>query len=605
MAYWAGGHFLNYIENKKTNTIRCLIFENSSEIPFYLNDSFLSCTGSKAQDLFLEFKADYLKKYDDSVLVKENGENIFGPQDYQKGQIKIEDLLLQVERKKKISALVRYDLKDKVNTYKIFSDPIDHLAGVVKLEDDSTGILVAFNDDPHFSTHNRVWKIINPDTLSEEKTLFFAHDPSYVLSFEANNYISFTYQNNQWRAYQNEKLIREWPLKYNIVGVSKSGDQINLKINTAKIGTSTYTADKNLEKIEQDGKLADFSDTDEKPVTEIETYPKLYHMKPHYWFLATGNSTSPGSIGAMTSVNDPMTIHTLSLTGLLYPDVSKVGGHTQYTYTDHLWKSYLLLARDYSKNSWSENLNTATDAAVGTLYLFELQKWNYIPQFTFGGSDTTDAISTQNSTYWNLIQSVHYRALSINDFWQAFTTTMEWGATTQSSGDPYYKLQTSVNLTNNLSEDLFINFKIAYGKLYKNTFADGVLYGGGTSIGQLNRRFEFYGLPYGDAYGNEISSSRMTLDYNLWNIYHGTNLIPFYSKELHIFGGGESLSADRIYIDQIFYRDQTINSTFIGINLMTNIFYYVPTDIKVVASTTSTPSGRKLNFLNFFFSLEL
>lgn len=603
LAYWAGGHFMNYLENKKPNSINCLVFENSSEIPFFLNDIFLKCVGAKAQDLWQDFREDYLKKYDDSILVKENGENIFGADDYQKGQTKVGDLLLKVERQKKKTALVRYDLKDKMSSFHIFSNPIDYVGEAVKLEDQTMGVLVAFNDDPQFTTHNKIWKIINTDTLLEERTLSFTHDPSYVIPFDQNNFLTFTYEENHWRAYLDNKLIREWPLKYNIVAVTKNEDQISLKINTANVGTSTYIADKNLEKIEQDGKVADFSDSEIKLNGEIQTYPQLYHLKPHYWFLAVGSSNSPGSIGAMTSLNDPMGVHALGVTGLLYPSVSKVGGQAQYTYTDHLWKNYFLLSRDYSSNSWSDALNKSDDVAIGTLYQFELKKWLYTPQFNLGRASTADAVSAHNNDYWSFIQTLSYQALSVSDFWQMFLTTVEWGGNTQSSGDPYYKLQAKMSLTNNITEDLSVNFKIAYGKLYKHSLAEGVLYGGGINLPQLTRRYEFYGLPYGDAFGNEILSSRMTLDYNLWNIYRGKNLIPFFARELHVFGGGESLSADRIYIDNKFYRNENINSTFIGINLMTNIFYHVPTDIKLVLSTTQTPTGKQLKFANFFFTL--
>lgn len=605
LAYWAGGHFMNYLENKKPNTISCLVLENSSEIPFFLNDVFLKCAGAKAQDLFQEFRIDYLAQFDVSNLIKENGRNIFGVDDYQKGEAQIGDILLKVERQKKKSALVRYDLKAKVSSFHIFSEPIDHIGDVVTLEDQTTAVLVAFNDDPQFTTHNKIWKLINTDTLLEEEVLSFSQDPSYVIPFDQHDFLLFAYEDNHWRAYHNNKLLREWPLKYNIVAVTKNDQQINLDINTANVGTSSYVADRNLEKIENNGVEADFSVNEIKSDNQVLSYPQLYHLKPHYWFLAIGSSNSPGSIGAMTSLNDPMGIHELSATGLIFPKVSKFGGQAQYTYTDHLWKNYASLSRDYFTNSWSDNLNKADDIAIGTLYEFELKKWLYTPQFNLGRSSTADAISAQSNNYWSIIQTLSYQALSVDDFWQMLSTNFEWGASTQSSGDPYYKLQMKVNLTNNITEDLSFKLNIAYGKLFKNSLAEGVLYAGGINLPQIPRRYEFYGLPYGDAFGNEILSSRLTLDYNLWNIYRGKNFIPFFAKELHLFGGGESLVADRIYIDQNFYKNDSVNSNFIGLNLMTNIFYYVPTDIKLVLSNTTAPTGHQIKTANFFFTLEL
>jgi hypothetical protein len=606
LAYWAGGHFMNYLEIKNPNTIRCLVLENSKEVPFFLNEVFQKCTGLTAEELFREFKDDYLKKFTETDVVKENVKNIFGIDDFQKGQVRIGDLLLKVERQKKTSALVKYDLKNNISSFHIFSVPIDFIGYDVKLENASAGVLVAFNDDPHFMAYNKTWKIINADTLLEEKTLAFAHDPSYVLPFSDNSFLTFTYEENHWRAFLNEKLIKEWPLKYNIVGVEKNSDQVILKINTANIGTGTYISDQNLGEISQDGKKVEFNDNiSNLNESQVQSYPEWYHFKPHYWFLAFGNSNSPGSIGAMTTFSDPMMIHLLSASALVYPSVNQLGGAVNYTFTDHFWQHFILLSRDYSLNSWSEMLNKADEAVLGTSYQLQMKKWLYIPQINIGKSSTKDVFSTQQNISGAFINSLAYQALSSHDFWQSFSASLELGASTRTIGDPYNKLQTKINTSTAITDDFSLSLKMSYGKLYKKQFSDGILYGGGFDQLQITRRFEFYGIPYGDAYGNEIMATQVRHDFNFLNIYRGRNFIPLFLKEAHLLFGIEGLSADRIYINNTFYKNEKIKSLFVGTKLTTNLFYYVPTNFNLIYSSTRAPDGSRIGLFNFFLQLDL
>lgn len=59
LAYWAGGRFMDFLERQKSGTIKCLIFENSSSLPFFLNNAFKKCTGATAQSKFKEFRAGF------------------------------------------------------------------------------------------------------------------------------------------------------------------------------------------------------------------------------------------------------------------------------------------------------------------------------------------------------------------------------------------------------------------------------------------------------------------------------------------------------------------------------------------------------------------
>lgn len=59
LAYWAGGRFMDFLERQKSGTIKCLVFENSSSLPFFLNNAFKTCTGATASSKFKEFRASF------------------------------------------------------------------------------------------------------------------------------------------------------------------------------------------------------------------------------------------------------------------------------------------------------------------------------------------------------------------------------------------------------------------------------------------------------------------------------------------------------------------------------------------------------------------
>lgn len=61
--YWFGGQFIGYLENQKPGSVKCIVDTNARKIPFFLADVFTECFEKSADELFLEFRAHYLKKF--------------------------------------------------------------------------------------------------------------------------------------------------------------------------------------------------------------------------------------------------------------------------------------------------------------------------------------------------------------------------------------------------------------------------------------------------------------------------------------------------------------------------------------------------------------
>jgi hypothetical protein len=704
LAYWAGAHFIEYLENLKPKTIKCLVEENSLALPFFLNNAFEKCTGDTAQNQFIKFRDDYIAHEAPlSIEKQEWGEkisNAFGVDNYQKGLVLDGDRLFKVEREKKSEALVAYDLTDNITFLNKYEYPIEDVSAMVATDNETRMLLVSFNEDPNYRSENKVWKLIHPETLLVERTLKFAHDPSYVISLGGESYITFSYFENHWIVERNDDLLKSFSSDLNLNLVKKIGDQLLLKINDSygtsflvisdlklqnlkvvykstnlydlplitdtyliireksdlkllewdkavqlstlpadflnritfaevnegrvlvlenRLKTQSMTAkesEKFIKKFKSNSKIVSTSpfQSPAAPATSFaeqksESYPRLDHLIPYYWFLATGNSENLGSIGAMTAFVDPMGVHTINATALLYPTVSKAGGSVDYVQKiipiNDQWKTRAFVSQEYSKTTFSDKINSARNLMLSTDYSFLKKRWTYNPGIFAGQSKTEDFISDRSVGYIGFSQDLSFKAMSFDDFFQDLQIGIDLQSSKANIGKSYTVAQLTGHLATRFSEKLTVTIKGSYGKLFKTDFSRGVIYGGGLTDLTGKHVHEFYGVPYSNAYGNEILTARMTIDYNFWNIYKGRNLLPFFFKEVHFLFGRESMYADRIILDNTVLREKLINAIFAGPRLKMNLFYFVPTNIDLIFSSIAHPNGKNVNKVDFTIVSDL
>jgi hypothetical protein len=701
LAYWAGAHFLNYLETKTPKTIKCLLEANSKALPFFLDRTFEMCTDKSVSENFSDFLKDFKQKYAPMYLGSsmEKIPEAFGITQYQKGLFLDENRLFKAEKRNKSEALVAYDLEGKVVLEYIHSHPISDITGSVTLEEERRGLIVSFNDDPSYRDHNRVWKVINQDTLLEDSVLEFNHDPSYVIPMEPkslssnNKFFTASYYKNNWllEVVNNEKVLSSntLPTNYNVVFAKVIDQKIILKvlnnINGEALLLITNNDLKELKVFYQSSKYFDlfyegpktlgikFKDDQQNPQTilfnidekitksemnpedfkaativldnekyrlvldrdltvsipeakkillkeevtpgiltnefsegtkvETELYPRLDHFIPHYWFLAAGNSDNLGSIGATTSFSDPEGTHNFSVTGLLYPEVSRLGGTLDYLYSNDPYTFEMYFNQDYSKrDSDLDYLNDTRKFETDLYYSIYKKRLTYTPGAFFGVDAVTDFLSSRTSKYFGGRVGIAYSTNAFDDTLQSVTFKSRLAVDTPNSGESYMNFQNQIDTWFRISENFTVELKGSIGKLFKSDFARGVLYAGGDNSLVSSRYFEYYGLPYGNAYGNDVSTYRMKFDYNLMNIYKGKNMWPIFFKEWHVMLGSEMLSADRIYLSKTYFQDETIHSTFVGTKLKTNLFYLVPTDIDLVFSNIIKPVNGSVNTWTLLFN---
>lgn len=699
LAYWAGAHFMEYLENEKPKTIKCLAEENSHALPFTLNRAFENCTGEDAASKYAKFRQSYMASSDENESWGEKVNNVFGTDDYQKGVILDGDRVYKVEHHKKSEALLFYDLKDQVNFMAQYKQPIADLVSMVNVDNENRMLLVAFNDDPNFRKYNRVWKLVNADTLLVERTLDFKHDPSYVISLGGENYITVSYWENHWIVEQNGDVLRSFPNEYNVSFARKVGDQLLFKMNNANGVTSLILTDlrlKNLNVVYKSEKPFDlpvindkylvvregsnlkliewektlqisnlpkerlnqitfWEKNDERTLSledglktkaltakesesfikkdksgtqtiapeelslmsspshsfasdKAENFPRLDHLIPHYWFLATGSSNNLFSIGAMTTLVDPMEVHTLDAVALAYTSARKVGGSLDYNYkavplSDQLnFNAYF--DQEYDKTNFNPKINLTRDITAKVTYNVLMKRWTYTPGLYFGRSTAEDFISNRTIDNFGFSQGLVFQALTFDDFFQYLTAGVNLQSN-KTSAKSYFVTQMITDLGVRFNEQFSASAKATFGKLHKTDFTNGVIYGGGVSDFTRKRIHEFYGLPYSNAFGNEIRTTRLMLDYKFWDIYRGHDLFPFFLREAHLLAGHQSLYADRIFLDGRTYKEKTITGLFIGPRLKVDLFYYVPANIDIIFSTIAAPNGKNVNQGEVTFTADL
>jgi hypothetical protein len=712
LSYWAGAHFMEFLENKQAGTIKCMVEKNSQNIVFNLNYAFKMCADGSVQDLFAEFRENLIKtgSASENAAYGTKISNAFGSDDLQKGIALDGNILFKVEKNRKREALVSYDLQDNVNMMiSQYKFPIADIAGVTTVPnmdaeqtDQGKFLIVGFNEDLRFRSDNHTWKLINTETLLLENTLPFIHDPSYVIGLGNNRYLTASFIDNKWMIERQKvdlaqgKLIESDVVHHfgndvNVTYFKKHGQKILIKLNRGVLGTALYASDLTLEKfykiyeskeyfdlpmihesfvvVREKGKQkvidldegfkkftttdldknalnnvtyaevndsrilvlengfktkelslkdsmgllkknksgvtanfspANFQDTASTNTvanTNAESFPQFHHMLPHYWFFATGTGENIDSYGAQTSFSDPMDMNGVSVAGIIYDtkvNGVKFGGNVDFYHrfssVSDLWTLTGFFNHEYSKTDFSNYINRTTEMNIGSSYALLMKRWTLIPGIYIGKTDTKDFISDRTVTNKGLRSTLAYTAYSFDDFFQSLVFQLKFQSDKPNTGDAFLNTQMILSSEARLHERLIAGVKSSFGFLDKKGFRDGVLYAGGTN-GLENRWHEFYGLPYSNAYGNNIFTFRTYLDWNFWYIYRGYSIVPLYLKEAHLLGGYELLKADRIILDGRSYKDETIHSIFIGPKIKTNVAYFIPIDFDVIFSSIKKPNG--------------
>lgn len=595
LAYWAGAYLLEQVYLFDHQAIKCLVEFNSSSAPFRLNKAFLACTGKKAE----EWQADVVATLS-ALVFQDIVHPLFGSPVEQSGVIQNAQELYRVERNKTSERLVRYDLEDQVAVMKEFSHPLADVSDLFRVIDSETKeeghqLLVSFNDDPTFRSHNKSWSLLNAETLAEEKSdLFPKREVVYAKAMPEGKFLIVTFENNRWEiSVTGEKgphvLL---PKHYGVLGLARKADNLILKY-------FDHSAQKSEEMILKNDLAGNFKEDEEVQKNSPEllsTYPALHHFIPHYWFLSYGSNSDLSYLGFMTELSDPLSEHTLRLDLHRYFSIEKNAGLLSYAADLDPYYFNLSFDRSYSSTVAYSQWVSVNDSFLGVFgKKYYLKRW-LTKLGMIGGYDISDDLFFSNRmSHMGGTFSLIYGANSYDDTLQLFQVDLkvenEWPQNAKNYPTMLLKILKSMRLTS----DVVMESRVNFGRFFKSDFKRGVLYGGGENSSFANAEFDYYGLSFGNAYGNTMATGRIKLDYKAASFNSGSGLFPLFAKEFHLIGGAESLKSDKIYFQERLHTQSSLYSYFLGTTLQTIFAYWVPVDISLTYSKLNMSKTNSQN----------
>ena len=198
LPYWIGGYFLDFIEKNKKGSLACIVKENSSNLPFFLNNAFLKCLKMDVAQSFALFRQYYSEKIDSeqkkarySALKKLPFK---GDGDWQAGMALIQGGFHYLTEKNSTLQLA----VGKENSRDII-DNFSHRLGMIPPASPYSkekGILpmAVFNSSKNSS---RKWILWNSQAKTWQK-LHLSTNPQYLFVLSEKEYLLFNYHEHRW-----------------------------------------------------------------------------------------------------------------------------------------------------------------------------------------------------------------------------------------------------------------------------------------------------------------------------------------------------------------------------------------------------------------------
>jgi hypothetical protein len=491
----------------------------------------------------------------------------------------VKDLDLVVNKKNQMLTGQSYRLKD--NSFRFWTLELDKNLKAKKFN-------IVYNSSERFEylaqcqgsailkkSHNRLIKVSQNSRALEASTQW-------------SDDISFLRWNDQFVT----MLLTGFPqdIFYKKIGCATFLKNLSFKSKEKKAVTSKNEAPKNIE-IEK----------------TVSSYPSAGHFLPHYWFLNYARPNSLDIWSAVSSVSDPYNIHTLNFTVDYYSSESEFVPKGNYifkwnkerydtVYFDYTYDKYFTLS------DFSSLRNEYVVQSLGFKKISFWWEWEHWARFIVSKQKIADFISSRDLTVWDFYQILHFNGRFEDSFVDLFQLYGRVFKQDSSGFDSFIGQQYRSMLDLNVYGPLSFKSMSTYGNLNKDGFRSGVLYGGGNGDYSEQSFHEFYGLTYGDVFGNQVSTHRAQIFLKALSPYTaGGALFPFFVKDIYLFGGMEYIKADRILFKNTTLRDESLENVHLGMRVMATFAYYLPVEIDMTYVSTKDNSGQKENqFLTLF-----
>jgi hypothetical protein len=576
LPYWLGGFFLEYLEQKKTGTMKCIVHRYSESVPLQLDRMIRMCTSKGLDEQFAEFR-NFVKseKFEQNWKCPIGEESLcqrlekkFGVIDWFRGSINHSDYAAFVtapnqedfangEEGKKLIVFNRKSNKIKSFYLNYPVSQIYQLEGSNKF---AINLLSSVDFSPRLEELSGRLVYVYDAKKNKIKKMSFFSKKCHIYVGEKS---CFSYQDSQWRLFKkNEQAQNKFPLVVN--------GELTTRLNEEKT---------------------------KKVMGRSEKYFGLKYLDPNYLmfnYFAGGNTLA---LGFYSSLNDPLNRHNINFGGYynfgLKEDDSPYSGNISYFYSRENW----LLGGGYNKfisqSAFDEvNIFETNYLQLSRNYFFN--QWTLTPGVSFTQSSELDQFNFRRKLKEiALFNTFSFRTDKVKSFLRNTDLFLSIGQVQNFSNDPYLKFELGSTTLMQINQKLHLEFLFNYGKIDTDKFAEGLIYGGGAdSFFSGVFRYPSYLVPFTNIFGFEMIQSRLGVEWNFMNPFKVVSTgLPIYLRRLNLLGGLEFMKADRLFDpDELrFLREESLVSAYLGLRAKVDFLYIAPLNLDLVGSA----SGNK------------
>lgn len=644
LSYWAGGYFIKYLEDFNAGTVACLIKENSSAIPFFLNNAFRTCLGETADFYFKGFLK-HLKKKNYQDFLYQKGISFDGSRAH---------YFKEVDRK-----YYYFDGKENIDLKK----------SVVSFQNSNDKQVVITVDALGEKQNYQHFEVI------DGKLNLLSEGPHYFFQTKKGTKIGFKFEKNSWRIYQNEKkvgklenfatlvnpylydgevyfsgysfsegyfvkkyspvdknlkLIKSFQKPFHYIGLCEGEggyykhDDGYFNVGVSKVrhyqssDDISFIAGKSNEVVilkdsleYQTGscrklfkssrtKVPAYGKKSKKAKINEESYNGLKYLTPKYWFFLYSTTEDELSFWRFfTSMNDPLDKHTIMINGDYYDEIEMWGGNISYIYSFDFLDLGLSYLKEYEKNSQSSKVQNFDETY--TLSLTKTKNWG-LWETTLSAhyalDKSKDIFSTETTKRYGVSATIFKYPRYRYEFFNNLTLYGAMNDNDPEAVESYKSFRALGNANLDFYKNTILNLRSTYEKFDKKSFSGGIISGGG-NIRSIHRG---YGTDYSDVLGNEIKTYRMKLKAEVFRPYKGWGFVPFYIKTIDLIGGRDLVQADFVLFDGLYYYRRDLTSTYGGVSVDAQIFYHVPVSIEMISSQVEIEGKESRNEFDFIIS---
>jgi hypothetical protein len=326
---------------------------------------------------------------------------------------------------------------------------------------------------------------------------------------------------------------------------------------------------------------------------EISNYFALKYMAPTFWMLGYGFDGDTSVYNAYTTLGDPKRKHMLNLAVDYYSEFELFSGSSEYRYS--IWGPIgISVAYDkgYRKNSITSRRNENEKMSAGFNVMAPLGNWFYQALVTWSDEEVNDFVSAREVNIYSLAQEFNRSRILADDFVQRFSLFVQAFRQHTVDREYFWGLQSSLETSFRLHRNFHVHLRGTYGKLDKDNFSSGIIYGGGSRSIDTSAFHEFYGLSYTDIYGNRIITGKGQLDVSVLEPRTaGGGLFPMYLKHVNLLAGYQYVKADRIFIGRNFLRNKNLKGYHGGLRVKATGAFMLPIEFDFIGAKVLNPYG--------------